>query len=598
MPKSKNININYTSREFASIKQDLVDYAKRYYPESYKDFTDASFGSMILDSVAYVGDVLSYYVDYSVNESFLDTAIEFDNVRKHARALGYNYTGIPSSYGVITAYVLCPANAEGTAPDLTFLPTLKRGSVFSTGNGVNFALTEDIVFNDAKNEFVAARFNETTGATTFFAVKANGMIQSGLIFSTEVEVESVFERFKRIRIGDSTISEVQSVFDSEGNQYYEVDNLAQEVIFIETTNQNAIADGVRSIIKPFVATRRFVTQRDDEGTYIQFGFGSEGEDATGLTDPSKIALNLHGKRTISENSFDPTKLISTNKLGISPSNTTLTIAYRSNDQVGSSVGTNSVSIVSQSELVFDVDADLDQDKKNTVSNSLEITNELPITSVNADITLEELKQRAIASYSAQNRAVSKQDYESLVYNMPAKFGAIKRANIVNDPSSTNRRLSLYVVSEDSQGKLAATNSVTKNNLKNWLTSYKMLNDVVDIMDVKVINFSVDFVAQIDKRFDTDSVLAECIEDLKTYFKEVSYVGEPIYITRIYQRLNDIDGVTSVKDVVLENITGGNYSSSVLNFRDALSRDGTFIKMPQNVIAELKYPDLDIKGTVK
>ena len=126
----------------------------------------------------------------------------------------------------------------------------------------------------------------------------------------------------------------------------------------------------------------------------------------------------------------------------------------------------------------------------------------------------------------------------------------------------------------------------------------MLNDVVDIMDVKIINFSVDFVAQIDKRFDTDSVLAECIEDLKTYFIEVSYVGEPIYITRIYQRLNDIDGVTSVKDVVLENITGGNYSSSALNFRDALSRDGTFIKMPQNVIAELKYPDLDIKGTVK
>ena len=561
-------------------------------------FTDASFGSMILDSVAYVGDVLSYYVDYSVNESFLDTAIEFDNVRKHARALGYNYTGIPSSYGVITTYILCPANAEGTAPDLTFLPTLKRGSVFSTGNGVNFALTEDIVFNDAKNEFVAARFNETTGATTFFAVKASGMIQSGLIFSTEVVVESVFERFKRIRIGDSTISEVQSVFDSEGNQYYEVDNLSQEVIFIETTNQNAIADGVRSIIKPFVATRRFVTQRDDEGTYIQFGFGSEDEDSTGLSDPSKIALNLHGKRTISENSFDPTKLISTSKLGISPSNTTLTITYRSNDQAGSSVGVNSVSIVSKSELVFDVDADLDQDKKNTVSNSLEITNELPITSVNADITLEELKQRAIASYSAQNRAVSKQDYESLVYNMPAKFGAIKRANIVNDPSSTNRRLSLYVVSEDSQGKLAATNSVTKNNLKNWLTSYKMLNDVVDIMDVKIINFSVDFVAQIDKRFDTDSVLAECIEDLKTYFIEVSYVGEPIYITRIYQRLNDIDGVTSVKDVVLENITGGNYSSSALNFRDALSRDGTFIKMPQNVIAELKYPDLDIKGTVK
>ena len=293
--------------------------------------------------------------------------------------------------------------------------------------------------------------------------------------------------------------------------------LAQEVIFVETTNKNASADGVRSILKPFVATRRFVTQRDDTGTYIQFGFGSEEEDSTGLTDPSKIALNLHGKRTISQNSFDPAKLISTNKLGISPSNTTLTITYRSNDSVGSSVGSNSVTNISESELLFDAELVLDSSQKQIVTNSLEITNEEPITSVNSAITLEELKTRAIASYASQNRAVSKQDYESLVYNMPAKFGAIKRANIVNDPSSTNRRLSLYVVSEDSQGKLATTSSVTKNNLKNWLTSYKMLNDVVDILEAKVINFSVDFVAQIDKRFDSDSVLSGCIQELKDYF---------------------------------------------------------------------------------
>lgn len=598
MPKSKNINIDYTSREFASIKQDLVDYAKRYYPDSYKDFTAASFGSMILDSVAYIGDVLSYYVDYSVNESFLDTAIEFDNVRKHARALGYNFSGTPTAYGTITTYILCPANAEGTAPDLTYLPTLKRGSVFSTDTGVNFILTEDIVFNDSKNEFVAARFNEATGATTYFAVRASGMVQSGLLFSSEVPVDSVFERFKRVRVGDSDVSEIESVFDSEGNQYYEVDNLAQEVIFVETTNKDAVSDGVRSILKPFVATRRFVVQRDDTGTYIQFGFGSEGEDNTGLTDPSKIALNLHGKNTISENSFDPTKLISTNKLGISPSNTTLTIKYRSNEDVGSSVGTNSIVNATEFELFFNPDNILDNDEKNIVINSLEITNDEPITSVNSTITLEELKVRAMAQYAAQNRAVSRQDYESLVYNMPAKFGAIKRANIVNDPSSTNRRLSLYVVSENSDGKLANTNNVVKNNLKNWLTSYKMLNDIVDIMDAKIINFSVEFVAQIDHRFDNDSVLSECIENLKDYFSEVSYVGEPIYLTRIYQRLNDINGVLDVKDVKLENLTGENYSPTSLNFHDALSRDGTFIKMPQNAVAELKFPDLDIKGTVK
>lgn len=598
MPKSKNININYTSRDFDSIKEELVEYAKRYYPDSYKDFTDASFGSMVLDTVAYVGDVMSYYLDYSVNESFLDTAIEYDNVRKHARALGYNYSGAPVSYGIVTAYILCPSNAEGTAPDLSYLPTLKTGGIFSTDTGVNFTLTEDVLFNDAKNEFVAARFDESTGATTYFAVKATGMVQSGLIFAVDIDVDSVFERFKRIKVGEENITEIVEVFDSEGNEYYEVDNLSQEVIFVETTNNNAVSDGVRSILKPFVATRRFVVQRDDTGTYIQFGFGSDSEDADGLTEPSKIALNLHGKRTLTKDSFDPTKLLSTNKLGISPSNTTLTIVYRSTAEIGSSVGSNSIVNVNDIEILFDPNATLDINQREFVSNSLEITNDTPITSVNNDITLEELKERAKASYSSQNRAVSKQDYESLVYNMPTKFGAIKRANIVNDPSSTNRRLSLYVVAQDSDGKLANCNSVIKDNLKNWLSSYKMLNDVIDIMDAKIINFAVDFSAQVDKRFDSDRVLASCVEELKKYFSDTAYIGEPIYISRIYQILNEIQGVTSVKNVLITNKAGGSYSDVSMDFRTALSRDGTYIKVPKNVIAELKYPNLDIKGMVK
>ena len=276
----------------------------------------------------------------------------------------------------------------------------------------------------------------------------------------------------------------------------------------------------------------------------------------------------------------------------------MTITYRSNDSIGSSVASNSIISLNDYELFYDPNITLDEDQKNIVNNSLEITNEEPISSVNTSITIEELKERAIAQYAAQNRAVSKQDYESLVYNMPPKFGAIKRANIVNDPSSTNRRIALYVIAENSDGNLAVVNSVVKNNLKNWLTSYKMLNDVIDIMDAKIVNFSVEFVAQIDNRFDSDSVLSQCIENLKEYFSEVSYVGEPIYITRIYKRLNDINGVIDVKDVILENKADSSYSSTKLNFHDALSRDGTFIKIPKNVIAELKYPDLDIKGTVK
>ena len=172
MPKSKNVTIKYTSREFETIKEDLIDHAKRFYPDNYRDFTTPSFGSMVFDSVSYVGDILSYYLDYATNESFLDTAVEFDNIRKHARAMGYKFRGIPTSYGVIAFFILCPSNSNGTAPDLNYLPTLKRGTAVKNSAGGNYILTEDVVFDDPNTQFVAARFDSATGATTFFACKA------------------------------------------------------------------------------------------------------------------------------------------------------------------------------------------------------------------------------------------------------------------------------------------------------------------------------------------------------------------------------------------------------------------------------------------
>jgi hypothetical protein len=374
--------------------------------------------------------------------------------------------------------------------------------------------------------------------------------------------------------------------------------LAQEVVFVETTNPDALTDGVRSILKPFVATRRFVLQQDDTGTYIQFGFGSDSEDSTGVTDPAKIALNLHGKKIISNTSFDPTLLLSTNKLGIAPFNTTLTIRYRINDLETTSVPMNSITKVSEQNLQFSNLSSLNTQEVAFIENSVEITNEEPISSVGPDITIQELKHRAIAHYATQGRAVTKQDYESLVYNMPPKFGGVKRANIINDPSSTNRRLSMYTVSEGPNGFLIQTHGVVKNNLKNWLSRYKVLNDTIDIYDAKIVNFDVDFVAMSDRRYDSDAVLASCIQDLQEYFSETLYIGEPLYLTRIYERLNNVQGVVDVKKVTISNKVAGVYSPVTLDMEEAISRDGTYIKVPKNVILELKYPNIDIKGTIK
>ena len=599
MPKNKNIMVKYTSRDFESIKSDLIEHARRYYPDGYRDFSEASFGSLMLDLVSYTGDILSYYLDYHVNESFLDTSLEFDNIRKHARALGYKFAGSPSSFGVVSLFILCPANTNGTAPDNSYLPILKSGTTFSTSDGGNYSLLEDVDFSDSKNDVVAARFNSNTGATTYFAIRAYGQVKSGTLQLATVDLtNSTFEKFKRIRVGGSNISEIISVYDSEGNRYYEVDNLSQEVIFIDTTNKNAETDGVRSILKPFATTRRFTVEQDDTGTYLQFGFGSESEDDQGLTDPSRVALKMSGKDYISSKSFDPSKLVSTNKLGISPYNTELSIVFNSNSPDQSNIAANTLKNITSRSFVFKDLASLDADSKSFVESSLEVNNDEPITSINVDISVEEMKQRAKSHYAMQNRAVTKQDYESLVYNMPTKYGAVTRANIVNDPSSSNRKISLYLVSQDNNGYLSQTNMITKENIKNWINQYKSLNDQIEIYDPKIVNFGIEFVVMVDKRFSQDAVLQACIDDLKSLFSDKMYIGEPLYVTRIYERLNRIDGVIDVRKVMINNKVNGSYSNVSLDLDKILSKDGTYFKTPDNVILELKLPELDIKGTAK
>lgn len=601
MPKKNDyVNIKYTSRDFESIKTDLVEYAKRYYPNTYKDFSDASFGSLLFDTVAYVGDILSYYVDYNVNESFLDTALEYDNIRKHARSLGYKFAGIPTSYGTAAIFVLVPSNSDGTAPDTAYLPILKRGASFRSTEGGTFSLTEDIDFNSPDTEVVAARFDSSTGQTTYFAVRAHGQVSSGVFQVAEANLTNAsYERFRKIRVGANDISEIVSVFDSNGNEYYEVDYLSQEVVFLETTNQDAASDGVRSILKPYVATRRFVVEQDDTGTYVQFGFGSEEvDDQSGLAEPSRVSLNLHGRRQITNSSFDPTKMLGTNKLGVSPQGTTLRIIYKVNDSANVNASANTMTDVISSEFRFIDMETLSSSELGLIQGSIEVTNEEAISGDVAEYSAEELKVRAKTHYAAQGRAVTKQDYESLVYNMPAKFGAIKRASIINDPSATNRRMAMYVMSEASDGSLVSSNTVIKQNLKNWISTYRSMNDIIDIIDAKIINFGVDFSILTDRRKNTQDVLDLATQEVKDLFSETLYIGEPLYITNIYNALSKLDGVVDVKKVKVFNKTGGAYSTNALDFDEVMSRDGTFLKVPDNVILELKTPDSDIKGVAR
>lgn len=598
MSKQKKTPIKYTSRDFDSIRSDIIEHAKRFYPEQWKDFSKGTINSLLVDSVAYVGDVLSYYLDYQVNESFLDSAIEFNNIRKHARALGFKFAGAPNSYGFVSLFCLVPANENGTAPNSAYFPILKKGASFNAGNGGTFTLTEDVDFGASTNDIVAARFDDTTGATTYFAVKAVGQVVSGVFSRITIDLtSSSFEKFRKVRIGDPTYSEIISVKDSDGNEYYEVDNLTQEVVFKETTNRNAMNDGVRSILKPFIADRRFVVEQDDTGTYLQFGFGSEDSEAEEIADPSKVFLEMHGKSYVSSQTFDPSKLVGTTKLGISPSGTTLTVIAKANTTDVSSAPVNSLTSVQSASFKFNAEIDLDLAKRNEVISSLEVTNEEPIIGSAERMTNEELKQRAKGYYASQGRAVTRQDYESMIYNMPNKFGIIKRVSVINDPSATNRRMAIYITSEGPDGKLVDANDRLKQNVKNWISQYKSLNDVVDIYDAKIVNFGIDFKVSLDTRYSNEDVLTRCNSALRDHFSNQLYIGEPIYITRLYSILSKVDGVSDVKRVNVYQKTGADYSPVRINLKEALSQDGSYIATPKNAIMELKFPSRDIKGVL-
>tara|TARA_A100001515_G_scaffold102144_1_gene82879 strand:+ start:645 stop:2444 length:1800 start_codon:yes stop_codon:yes gene_type:complete len=599
MARGKNVPIKYTNRDFDSIKEDLIEFAKRYYPDTYKDFTQASFGSMLFDMVAVVGDSLSFYLDYQANESFLDTAIEFGNIRKHAKAMGFSYSGIPVSFGAASFFMLIPSNTDGTAPDLDYMPVLKRNSVMKSENGTSFILLEDVDFRNPKNDIVEAKYDETTGGVTYFAVRAYGQVSSGRFQQITVDLTNAsFIKFRKIRVGSNAISEIVNVIDSNGNKYYEVDYLSQEVVYLETTNPTALNDGVRSIMKPFVTARRFIMEQDNTGTYLQFGYGSEEDDDAGLADPSKVAIKMHARDHSTVSSVDPYKLLGTDKFGVSPSGVTLTITFRVNDTRNVNVGTGKLNQIENSVIKYRNRETLNQSVLDYINSTLEVNNEEPIVGQSIDFTGEELKLRAKNYYATQNRAVTKQDYEAIAYNMPTKFGQIKRVNVINDPNATNRRLAMYVISENDDGHLIKTNGKVKTNLKTWLLQYSSINDQIEIFDTKIVNFGIDFEVTADKRFTKDEVLNRCYSNLRDNYNNKFYIGEPIYINEIYTILSKTRGVLDIKKVKIFNKYGGNYSAIPFDFDKVVSRDNTYYKTPKNVVLELKFPEQDIQGVIK
>ena len=590
--------IKYTSRDFTTIKRDLIDYAKRYYPDTFQDFSEASFGSLMLDSVSYIGDILSFYLDYQTNESFLDTAVEFNNILRLGREQGYKYVRSNASFGEVQVFAVVPAVTEGLGPDTNYMPILKRGSQFSNARGSIYTLIEDIDFSLSTNEIVVASVNSTTGVPDSYAIRATGEVTSGELIRTQVVV-GAYEKFRRIKLNDSRMTEVISVFDSQGRQYYQVDYLSQNVIYQSVANNNSDSSAVPNIMKPVIVPRRFTVVNERNQSYLQFGFGSEETvDDNVVLDPSKVIFDRHGRDYTTDFSFDPSKLTETEKLGVSPSNTTLTITYRKNTDSNVNSAARTINTVSNAIVRFANKSTLVASKRSSVITSLEVDNELPITGDVRVPSTDELKIRIGNANAMQNRAVTREDYKAMVYSMPANFGAIKRCNIVQDKNSFKRNMNLYVISNLPNGKLSTASSTLKQNLKLWINKNKMISDTIDILDAKIINLGIDFDVTANLDFDPETVLVSCVRALRALFSVHTDIGENLVISDISNELSKVEGVSFVENISIRNILGGRYSSVKYDIDRYTTSDGKMLFCPENAIFEVKRPGRDIRGVVR
>tara|TARA_B100000700_G_C15019655_1_gene845046 strand:+ start:123 stop:1925 length:1803 start_codon:yes stop_codon:yes gene_type:complete len=591
--------IDYTARDFDSIKSSLIEYAKRYYPNTATDFNDASFGALMIDMVSYVGDVLSFYLDYQASESFLDSAIELKNVIRLAKQLGYKYDGEVTAYGIVSLYLQVPANVSGLGPDTRYLPVLREGTRLSSTSRVPFILTQDVDFNSGDAQVLVAQVDEETGNPLSYGVKMYGEAISGDIGTYTFPLgEDV--SFPKVFLDTPAVAEILSVFDAEGHEYYEVEYLSQDIIYKSLPNRGNDKDIVSSILKTVSVPRRFVLDKTPEGSFLQFGGGSTSDaiiENDETLNPSNVALKMHGKKYISATSFDPSKLTKNNSLGVAPSNTTITVTYRSNLSGLVNLGVGELSSVDVTLMSFEEENSLTPGIMTTVRNSLEVTNEEPIVGDIQFPTVDEIRIRAQNAYSTQNRAVTVDDYKSLVYNMPAKFGKIRKCKIMQDKDSFKPNMNLYTIGAGLDNTLQPLNNKIKVNLKNWLSNYKMINDTLDILDANIVNLGIKYKVIGETNINKFDLMQDISVALENHFSKIPEIGEPFYITDVYNVINVLDNVVDTVDVDIFIQNGALYSDYSINLTEALSPDGRFIKIPQDAIYEIKFIEDDIQGKI-
>lgn len=618
----KKRDIKYIDRDFSSFRNKLIEYSKTYFPNTYNDFSDTSTGMLFMEMAAYVGDVLGFYLDNQIQETFIQRARQTENLFNLAYLLGYRPKVTTTATTNIDFYQLIPSKVSSgvTVPDWDYCLLIPENTEITSNSNSNIRfLTQDVVDFSVSSSMdpTTLTINDIDSVSTqptYYLLKKTRKAVSSKIVTTTKSFPKIAppDKFSTVDINASNIIGILDVFDSEGNQWYEVPNLAQESVFdtIRNTNTNdpnySSDSEVPYLLRLKQVQRRFTTRFQDKTTLqLQFGAGSAGDtDEEIIPNPDNVGLGLPFEKDKMYTAFSPVNFVFTNTYGINPSDTTLTIRYLTGGGVSSNVEANSLTVINTSDVVFTT-PNLHAGTADVIFATVISNNEKAADGGSDGDTVEELRQNALGNFQNQLRTVTQQDYLIRALSMPPNLGVISKAYTTPTKISEYQLgelptiLDLYVLSQDINKKLRTSSPALKQNLRTYLSEYRMINDSIKIKDAYIINIGIEFDIIVLPNYNNNRVITNCINTLIDHFSIDRWqINQPIILKDLNVLLDKVEGVQTVKRIKILNKTGtsSGYSDFAYDVEGATVNDVVYPSVDP-MIFEVKSPESDIKGRV-
>jgi hypothetical protein len=607
-----NRDIKYINRDFTDFRARLIEYARTYFPQTYTDFSATSPGMMFMEQASYVGDVLSFYLDNQFQETFVQYAQQTNNVFELAYMFGYKPKTTGVAQTVVDFYQQLPSKLSASVyiPDYDYAITIGENTTVTSQNGSSFLIQDKIDFSvsSSQDPTEISVYQISGNAPQYFLLKKSRKAISAAVVTSTFSFGAP-QQYQTINLQGNNIIKILDVTDSDGNLWYEVDHLGQEMV-LDTVKNTNINDPNANGDTPYLlklkkVARRFATRFTSlTNLQIQFGAGSPDTTTEEITpNPDNVGIGLPFEKDKLTTAYSPVNFLYTGTYGISPSNTTLTVRYLTGGGVGSNIAANTLTGLNTSNTKFN-NINLNSTTANYIFSSLSTNNPGAATGGRGGDTLEEIRQNTLAIAASQQRSVTAEDYLIRALSMPSDYGVVSKAfieqpKLTDQQVSTIETLNLYVLSLNSEGQLDYAGDTLKNNLRTYLSQYRMIGDNIEIRDAFIINVGVDFEIIVLPEYNNNEVLLACITALQTYFNINNWqLNQPIFLRDLYILLDKIKGVQSVKNISISNKAGttSGYSQYAYDIAGATQNNVIYPSLDPSIF-EVKYPNLDIKGKV-